>query len=71
MGFDPGSPGSRPGPKAGAKPLRHSGIPKTYIFKEDLNDVELNYKSVTIWLSGNPPIFGNEITLAEITHRPK
>ncbi|XP_038389634.1 uncharacterized protein LOC119872141 [Canis lupus familiaris] len=23
VGFDPGSPGSRPGPKAGAKPLRH------------------------------------------------
>ena len=29
MGFDPGSPGSRPGPKAGAKPLRHPGIPRT------------------------------------------
>ena len=28
MGFDPGSPGSRPGPKAGAKPLRHPGIPQ-------------------------------------------
>ena len=27
VGFDPGSPGSRPGPKAGAKPLRHLGIP--------------------------------------------
>ena len=27
MGFDPGSPGSRPGPRAGAKPLRHPGIP--------------------------------------------
>ena len=27
MGFDTGSPGSRPGPKAGAKPLRHPGIP--------------------------------------------
>ena len=27
FGFDPGSPGSRPGPKAGAKPLRHPGIP--------------------------------------------
>ena len=30
VGFDPGSPGSCPGPKAGAKPLRHPGIP---IFK--------------------------------------
>ena len=29
VGFDPGSPGSRPGPKAGAKPLCHPGIPKT------------------------------------------
>ena len=27
VGFDPGSPGSRPGPKAGAKPLRHPRIP--------------------------------------------
>ena len=27
VGFSPGSPGSRPGPKAGAKPLRHPGIP--------------------------------------------
>ena len=27
VGFDPGSPGSFPGPKAGAKPLRHPGIP--------------------------------------------
>ena len=28
VGFDPGSPGSRPWPKAGAKLLRHPGIPK-------------------------------------------
>ena len=27
VGFDPGSPGSGPGPKAGARPLRHPGIP--------------------------------------------
>ena len=27
VGFDPGSPGSHPGPKAGAKPLHHPGIP--------------------------------------------
>ena len=27
VGPDPRSPGSRPGPKAGAKPLRHPGIP--------------------------------------------
>ena len=29
MGFNPGSPGLCPGPKAGAKPLRHPGIPTT------------------------------------------
>ena len=27
VGFDPGSPGARPGPKASLKPLRHPGIP--------------------------------------------
>ena len=31
VGLDPGSPGSRPGPKAGAKPLRHPGIPEITI----------------------------------------
>ena len=33
VGFDPGSPGSCPGPKAGAKPLRHPGIPAFDIFE--------------------------------------
>ena len=32
VGFDPGSPGSRPRPKAGAKPLRPPGIPNQ-VFK--------------------------------------
>ena len=27
VGFDPGSPVSRPGPKTGTKPLHHPGIP--------------------------------------------
>ena len=35
VGFDPGSPGSRPGPKAGAKPLRHPGIPNNNFFFKD------------------------------------
>ena len=35
VGFYPGSPGSRPGPKAGAKPLSHPGIPQTLILKVD------------------------------------
>ena len=29
--WDPRSPGSRPGPKAGAKPLRYPGIPVCFI----------------------------------------
>ena len=33
VGFDPGSPGSCPGPKAGAKPLRHPGIPENKFLK--------------------------------------
>ena len=33
MGFNPGSPGSHPGPKAGAKPLHHPGIPLNCILK--------------------------------------
>ena len=28
VGLDPGSPGSRPGPKAGTKPLSHPEIPQ-------------------------------------------
>ena len=34
VGFDPGSPGSRPGPKAGAKPLHHPGILKSILLKK-------------------------------------
>ena len=30
VGFDAGSPGLRPGPKAGAKPLCHPGIPSLH-----------------------------------------
>ena len=36
MGFDPGSPGSRPGPKAGAKPLHHPEIPALLCLKNIL-----------------------------------
>ena len=34
VGFDPGSPGSHPGPKAGAKPLHHPGIPTAFFQTE-------------------------------------
>ena len=38
VGLDPGAPGSRPGPEAGAKPLRHPGSldSVTLSFKENL-----------------------------------
>ena len=35
VGFDPGSPGSRPGLKASAKPVRHPGIP-IFLFLSNL-----------------------------------
>ncbi|XP_072612415.1 uncharacterized protein [Vulpes vulpes] len=38
VGFDPGSPGSCPGPKAGAKPLRHPGIPQPCLLNVDRVD---------------------------------
>ena len=34
VGFDPRSPESHPGPKAGAKLLRHTGIPELTTLKE-------------------------------------
>ena len=43
VGFDPGSPGSRPGPKAGAKPLRHPGIPQ-------IKSLKKNTDSINHWL---------------------
>ena len=32
VGLDPRTPGSRPGPKAGAKPLSHPGSPSRIFF---------------------------------------
>ena len=46
MGVDPGSPGSCPGPKAGAKPLRHPGIPVLSI----LNCIWTLYSDLLIWV---------------------
>ena len=55
VGFDPGYPGSHPGPKAGAKPLRHPGIPyfcycwveTTSFFKEEPTPVCLQTVNLT------------------------
>ena len=32
VGLDPRTPGSHPGPKAGAKPLSHPGIPREFCY---------------------------------------
>ena len=34
MGLNPGTPGSCPGPKAGAQPLSHPGIPDFFNYME-------------------------------------
>ena len=39
MGLNPGSPGSRPGPKAGAKPLSHPGIPYIPLLSQEVTDI--------------------------------
>ena len=36
IGLDLGTPGSRPGPKAGAKPLSHPGIPRRLLLMKVL-----------------------------------
>ena len=33
VGLDPGTPESRPGPKTGAKPLSHPGIPFLFQYR--------------------------------------
>ena len=39
VGFDPEAPGSRPGPKAGAKPLRHPGIPSPFFLVSRIQNI--------------------------------
>ena len=46
VGLDPGSPGSRPGPKAGSKPLRHPEIPILPFFMVlDFQDIPICQKT--------------------------
>ena len=46
VGFDPGSPGSRPGAKAGAKPLRHPGIPYPHFRNTELYILHFGVKAI-------------------------
>ena len=41
VGFDSGSPGLRPGPKAGAKPLHHPEIPSPVFFYNSHSDTSV------------------------------
>ena len=52
VGLHPGTPGSRPGPKAGAKPLSHPGIPQ--VFAEFNESLDITGKdSPHIWYSNS------------------
>ena len=50
MGLDPGSPGSHPGSKAGAKPLNHPGCPLELNLMT-LNDTNLQYSEPNLVLA--------------------
>ena len=59
--FDPGSPGSCPEPKAGAKLLRHPGIPlgpfflRFYLFMKDAErEAEIIRGGIMLFLGGKP-----------------
>ncbi|CAD7691217.1 unnamed protein product [Nyctereutes procyonoides] len=67
-GLDPGSPGSRPGPKAGAKPLRHPGIPlsKNLTFgaetREEIEPLQQHGGSLLLRRTGTPLSFSAGVT---------
>ena len=50
VGFDPRSPGSCPGPKAGAKPLRHPGIPESLLKRCGQGTWVPQWLSICLWL---------------------
>ena len=48
VGLDPGTPGLCPGPKSGAKPLSHPGIPPTTFYDLALASHTIN-SSLLYW----------------------
>ena len=46
VGLDPGSPGARPGPKAGAKPLSHPGIPENMVLSSQYWSIKRRNKTM-------------------------
>ena len=64
VGFDPGSPGSRHGPKAGAKLLHHPGIP-THSFQLHMGH---STEQIIISWPANQPSTGTTGTRRLISH---
>ena len=56
VGFDPRTPGSRPGPKAGTKPQSHPGIPYSLTLYALLK-ICTDYKGALVALSVQRPTF--------------
>ena len=55
-GLDPWTPGSRPGPKVGTKPLSHPGIPSNLILKSrdySLVDIVVNIQNEKVLIKSN------------------
>ena len=54
VGFDPGSPGSHPGPKAGAKQLRHPGVPTEKFKLSSVSHIRARKESIFLGSYGFP-----------------
>ena len=56
VGLDPGTPGSRPGPKAGAQPLSHPGVPVLFLSRGSTSSMELTMGLEFITLRSRPEL---------------
>ena len=73
MGLDPGTPGSRPGPQAGAKPLSHPGIPLRiyYLQFNRWASINIGIDVLTVCLLGFSPQEFLDHTSKDIIHSLK
>ena len=55
-GLDPRTPGSHPGPKAGAKPLSHPGVPRRVFTMRKFFDSMVYQLLLSLCSSNIPPI---------------
>ena len=56
VGLDPGYPGPCPGPKAGAKPLRHPGIRNLFLIGVQLTYIQNNTQCSSCQVSPSVPV---------------